>query len=149
MLPSGGIPTTGVGMKDEDGPDEEGAAGSGEAHLSVVPKPAPQNQDAVTISEPDLLVNATPSAAVPETSEEIGLASVTRLPVVSPPRDRMGSWLQRLEGLERDLAEVSARLDLALSPGAKKEDVVLKLQRLVLDRLRQAGESDGGNRDQW
>ena len=133
-------------MKDEDGPVEEGAAGSGEAHLSVVPKPTPQDEDAVTISEPDLQVRATPSATVPETGEDVGLASVTQLPVVSPPRDRMRSLLLRLEELERDLAEVSARLDLALSPEAKpeakKEDVVLELQRLVLDRLRQAGEPD-------
>ena len=100
-----------------------------------------------------------PEQGLPEEGrpESHSLASVIRFPLVPPPKDRVRSLLERLEILERGLAEVRARLDLDSLPGpretsehpdpsdtteAEKDDVFLGLQRLVLDRLRRADEPD-------
>jgi hypothetical protein len=150
-------------MTDEEGRQEE-VSGVRESHLSVVPDPVHQSPEEVTVVERDLQV--TMSRPTSDGSQEAEpVASVVRLPLVSPPKDRVRSLLQRLETLERGLAEVRARLDLVSPLGtadepddkeasstphtypsdmseAEKEDVFLGLQRLVLDRLRRAEEPD-------
>ena len=149
-------------MTDDEGREEK-VGGAGEPHLSVVP-PAMLTEEGVTVIEPDLQVSSVLPASGEMPDERELIASVIRLPLVSPPRDRVKSLLQRLDTLERGLAEVRARLDL-ISPlsseegpdarapestsdpevsmsEAEKEDVFLGLQRLVLDRLRRAEEPD-------
>jgi hypothetical protein len=149
-------------MADDEGRQED-VSGVRESHLSVVPDPVHQSPEEVTVVERDLQV--TMSRPASDGSEEAEpVASVVRLPLVSPPKDRVRSLFQRLETLERGLAEVRARLDLVSPLGtadepddkeadssphtypsdmeAEKEDVFLGLQRLVLDRLRRAEEPD-------
>ena len=150
-------------MTDDEGRQEEGSVVR-EPHLSVVPDPAHEPPEEVTVVERDLQV--TMSRPTSDGSEEAEpVASVVRLPLVTPPKDRVRTLLHRLETLERGLAEVRARLDLVSPLGtadepddreanssshtypsdmseAEKDDVFLGLQRLVLDRLRRAEEPD-------
>jgi hypothetical protein len=88
----------------------------------------PEQVEQATVIESDLQVSMTtqvedrPEEASEEPSAD-SLATVTKLPVTPAPSRERSTLMERLEKLERGLAEVDARLDLIIPPEVRVVEI--------------------------